>query len=75
MLIDRSNIDFKQNSHQLLRQPDSFILDTHLDTVFPGLSGKNQKFCRTVSDAEVFFFAHGIFSQILLLIPFKRAWF
>jgi len=35
-------------------QPDGFILNTHLDTVFPGLPGKNQKFGGAVPDAEVF---------------------
>ena len=52
MLINRSHIHFKHYSHQLLRQPDGFILNTHFNRIFSGLSGKNQKFCRAVSDLE-----------------------
>jgi len=54
-----------------LRQPDGLILNTHLDTVFPGLPGKNQKFGGTVSDAGGGLFGHGVLLSILLLIPFN----
>ncbi|MDA8414083.1 MAG: hypothetical protein M0023_09890 [Desulfobacteraceae bacterium] len=64
MFIDSSNIHIKQRSNQLLRQPDSLILNTHFNAVFPGLPGKNQGFGGAVSDVDVFHFAHGIFSLI-----------
>jgi hypothetical protein len=44
------------HSHQLLCQTDSLVLNTHFDTVFPGLLGENQKFGGTVSDAKVLLF-------------------
>jgi len=62
VLIDGWHRDIEQLSHQLLCQPDGFILIPGLDALFAALPGKDQKFSRAVADqllSFVFILFHG----------------
>ena len=62
MPINRGNRHIKKLSHQLLCQPDGFILIPGFDTLFAALLRKNQKLSRAVSNqlcSFVFILLHG----------------
>jgi hypothetical protein len=53
VLTDRSNIDSKQLSHQLLCQPDGLIFIPYLDASLARLPGENQKLGGAVADESI----------------------
>ena len=50
VFINGSYIHIEQGRHQLLRQPNGFILVAHLDAIPTALHAKNQKFRRGITD-------------------------
>ena len=50
MLIDCRHRHLEQHCHQLLCQPDRFILDAHLDGAFTRLFGEYQELGSAVAD-------------------------
>lgn len=66
---------FKQHSEQFLRQPDSFILNAHLDAVFTGLFGEDQEFGSAVADLQFFslFMLMTFFDEVLMWYYFMSS--
>lgn len=48
-MVDRTHIYGKQFHHQLLREPDGYVLIACLDALLAGLAGEDQKFGSAVA--------------------------
>lgn len=67
MLIDRRYRYLEQHRHQLLCQPDRFILDAHLDGAFTRQFGEDQELGNADADLQFFSFMEFLCSAVSLI--------
>jgi len=60
VLVDGPDIDFNERGHELLSEPDGFVLYADFDAALAGLQTEHEKLGRAVADVGVFSFRHGL---------------